>query len=120
MAAKETGRKSASGSSMSEYDMEVESRLQALEARPATPLAVGGAALDKLNEFERRVNRWQESLDNKFDVADEKLKNWEGFDGDAFGRLDNIERKLNIMVTAFKKGPGMAYVPKNQQHLLDF
>ena len=118
--AKGTAGKSASGASMSQYDMEVESRLQALEARPVTPLAVGGAALDRLAEFERRVNNWQESLDIKFDVADAKLKEWDGFDGDAFARLDNIERKLNIMVAAFKQGPGMHYVPKNEQHLLDF
>ena len=118
--AKGTAGKSASGASMSQYDMEVESRLQALEARPDTPLAVGGAALDRLAQFERRVNNWQESLDIKFDVADAKLKEWDGFDGDAFARLDNIETKLNLMVAAFKQGPGMKYVPKNQQHLLDF
>ena len=123
---KSTGKagKSASGASMSKYDVEVEARLQALEAQAHekcdTPLAVGGAALDRLAQFERKVNLWQESLDDKFDIADAKLKDWEGFDGDAFGRLDNIERKLNIMVAAFKQGPGMHYVPKNEQHLLDF
>tara|TARA_R100001082_G_scaffold41199_1_gene21880 strand:- start:453 stop:827 length:375 start_codon:yes stop_codon:yes gene_type:complete len=124
MAYKSTGKagKSASGASMSKYDVEVEERLQALEEKASntSPLAVGGAALDKLNQFEKRVNNWQESLDNKFDVADAKLKEWDGFDGDAFARLDNIETKLNLMVAAFKQGPGMKYVPKNQQHLLDF
>ena len=70
--------------------------------------------------LQKRVNNWQESLDNKFDVADAKLKEWDGFDGDAFGRLDNIERKVNIMVAAFKQGPGYNYVPKSERHLLDF
>ena len=120
MAFKGTAGKSVSGASMSKYDVEVEARLQALEAKPNTPLAAGGAALDKLNQFEKKVNLWQESLDAKFDIADAKQKDWEGFDGDAFARLDNIERKLNIMVAAFKQGPGMHYVPKNEQHLLDF
>ena len=124
MAYKSTGKagKSASGASMSKYDVEVEERLQALEEKASntSPLAVGGAALDKLNQFEKRVNNWQESLDNKFDVADAKLKEWDGFDGDAFARLDNIETKLNLMVAAIKQGPGIKYVPKNQQHLLDF
>ena len=105
---------------MSKYDVEVEKRLQALEARPDTPLAAGGAALDKLNQFEKKVNLWQESLDAKFDIADAKQKDWEGFDGDAFARLDKIEEKLNVIVEAIKKNNNTwSYVDDRKKYIFD-
>lgn len=42
MASKGTAAKSASGASMSKYDVEVEGRLQALEAKAHTPCTGGG------------------------------------------------------------------------------
>ena len=121
MAFKGTAGKSVSGASMSKYDVEVESRLQALEAKPNTPLEAGGAALDKLNQFEKKVNLWQESLDAKFDIADAKVKNWEGFDGDAFARLDKIEEKLNVIVEAIKKNNNTwSYVDDRKKYIFDY
>ena len=120
MAFKGTAGKSASGASMSKYDVEVEQRLQALEAKPDTPLAVGGAALDKLNQFEKKVNLWEQSLDSKLAVADEKQKSWEGFDGDAFARLDKIEEKLNVIVEAIKKNNNTwSYVDDRKKYIFD-
>ena len=120
MAFKGTAGKSVSGASMSKYDVEVEARLQALEAKPNTPLKAGGAALDKLNQFEKKVNLWQESLDAKFDIADAKVKNWEGFDEDAFARLDKIEEKLDVIVEAIKKNNNTwSYVDDRKKHIFD-
>ena len=45
MAAKGTAGKSASGASMSKYDMEVEERLQALEAQSHSKCDGGGSAV---------------------------------------------------------------------------
>ena len=49
MSTKGTAAKSASGASMSKYDVEVEARLKALEAKASTPApAAGDEKLDKL------------------------------------------------------------------------
>jgi len=44
MAAKGTAARSASGAAMSKYDVEVEKRLQALEAKAHTPCGGGSAS----------------------------------------------------------------------------
>jgi|TARA_A100001201_G_scaffold44542_2_gene45513 hypothetical protein len=44
MAAKGSAARSASGAAMSKYDVEVEKRLQALEAKAHTPCKGGGSA----------------------------------------------------------------------------
>jgi len=44
MAAKGSAARSASGAAMSKYDVEVEKRLQALEAKAHTPCGGGGNA----------------------------------------------------------------------------
>ena len=56
MAYKSTGTagKSASGASMSKYDVEVEARLKALESK-ADPV-VGGSAFDQLNKLEAKLS----------------------------------------------------------------
>ena len=48
MANKGTAAKAASGASMSKYDVEVEARLQALEAKAHTPCGGGNADISAL------------------------------------------------------------------------
>ena len=63
MASKGTAAKSSSGASMSQYDVEVEQRLQALEAQAHTPCGGGSnderiAALEaRLDDLEARLSR---------------------------------------------------------------
>tara|TARA_R100000353_G_scaffold52966_1_gene42347 strand:+ start:1526 stop:1744 length:219 start_codon:yes stop_codon:yes gene_type:complete len=65
MAAKGKASKSATGASMSKYDVEVEARLQALEtavaslqsAAPAAPAVATGDDHDKLVEVEAALNK---------------------------------------------------------------
>ena len=52
MSIKGTAAKSANGASMSKYDVEVESRLQALEAKANAPVSTGGDT----SELEAKVN----------------------------------------------------------------
>ena len=49
MSTKGTAGKSASGAAMSKYDVEVEARLKALEAKASTPSPAAGD--EKLNEL---------------------------------------------------------------------
>ena len=62
MAAKGKASKSATGASMSKYDVEVEARLQALEAavaslQSAAPAVATGDDHDKLVEVEAALNK---------------------------------------------------------------
>jgi len=62
MSTKGTAAKSASGAAMSKYDVEVEARLQALEAKAAAPAALGGDT----SELEEKLNRVIGLLKSKF------------------------------------------------------
>jgi hypothetical protein len=55
MASKGTAAKSSSGASMSQYDVEVEARLQALEEKAHTPCG-GGSDAGKIAELEAKVD----------------------------------------------------------------
>ena len=63
MAAKGTAGKSASGASMSKYDMEVEERLQALEKAVAALQSSGGGA-------DPRVDKIIAHMSQREDVSD--------------------------------------------------
>ena len=52
MSIKGTAAKSASGAAMSKYDVEVESRLKALEAKANAPVSIGGDT----SELEAKVD----------------------------------------------------------------
>ena len=52
MSIKGTAAKSANGASMSKYDVEVEARLQALEAKANAPVSTGGDT----SELEAKVD----------------------------------------------------------------
>jgi broad specificity phosphatase PhoE len=54
--------KSDSGATMSQYDQEVEKRLQALEAKAHTPCGGGGASDERLAALEARVEQVVECL----------------------------------------------------------
>ena len=54
--------RSATGAAMSKYDVEVEARLQALEAKAAAPAASGGDT----SELEEKLNRVIGLLKSKF------------------------------------------------------
>ena len=64
MAAKGTAGKSASGASMSKYDMEVEERLQALEKAVAALQSSGGGGVDP------RVDKIIAHMSKREDVSD--------------------------------------------------
>ena len=64
MAAKGTAGKSASGASMSKYDMEVEERLQALEKAVAALQSSGGGGADP------RVDKIIAHMSQREDVSD--------------------------------------------------
>ena len=68
MAAKGTAAKSASGASMSKYDMEVEKRLQALEveAHPKCHHDTGEVDTDRLSVLEARFDDLLAHLKNHF------------------------------------------------------
>ena len=77
MAAKGTARKSESGASMSRYDVEVDARLKALEAKAHSKCDGGGA---KLNA--------------------EGLPPLASHKEEAYKRLDAIEARLEALVSA--------------------
>ena len=56
MATKGTAAKSTSGAAMSQYDVEVEARLQALESQAHTPCGGAGADGDRLAALEAKVD----------------------------------------------------------------
>jgi hypothetical protein len=55
MAAKGSAAKSATGASMSKYDVEVEARLRSLEAKAHTPCG-GGSAEERVAALEAKVD----------------------------------------------------------------
>jgi hypothetical protein len=58
MAAKGSAARSASGAAMSKYDVEVESRLKALEAKAHTPCGGGGAVDGDLAAKVQEMYNW--------------------------------------------------------------
>ena len=72
MAAKGTAAKSASGASMSKYDMEVEKRLQALEieAHPKCHHDTEEVDTDRLSVLEAKVNKIISHLSKKENIDD--------------------------------------------------
>ena len=56
MATRGTTPKSATGASMSKYDVEVEARLKALEAKASTPSAASGGDAERIAELEAKVD----------------------------------------------------------------
>ena len=72
MAAKGTAAKSASGASMSKYDMEVEKRLQALEieAHPKCHHDTEEVDTDRLSVLEEKVNKIISHLARKENIDD--------------------------------------------------
>ena len=78
---KGTASKSASGASMSQYDTEVEGRLQALESKAANPpqqQAIGGATLDRLEAVEQQVAQLVSILNSVPQVTDHAPKSADG------------------------------------------
>ena len=69
MATKGTAAKSASGASMSKYDVEVEGRLQALEAKAHAKCDGGGGAdAGRLAALEKRVEELAEKIAYKLGI----------------------------------------------------
>ncbi len=62
MSTKGTAGKSATGAAMSKYDVEVEARLQALEAKSNTPAPAAGG---DTSELEAKVNAIISALKSK-------------------------------------------------------
>tara|TARA_B100001287_G_C22502900_1_gene444514 strand:+ start:302 stop:505 length:204 start_codon:yes stop_codon:yes gene_type:complete len=67
MATKGTAAKSASGAAMSKYDVEVEGRLQALEAK-AHEKCGSGADADRIAALEKRVEELTEKIAYKLGI----------------------------------------------------
>ena len=59
---KSTQATSETGAYMSQYDQEVEQRLQALEAQAHTPCSGGGASEERIAELEARLEQAIECL----------------------------------------------------------
>ena len=73
--------KSTSGASMSQYDTEVEGRLQALESKASNtpqPQAIGGATLDRLEALEQQVTQLVSILNSVPQVTDHAPKSADG------------------------------------------
>ena len=69
MATQGTAAKSASGASMSKYDVEVEGRLQALEAKAHEKCGGGGSAdADRIAALEKRVEELAEKIAYKLGI----------------------------------------------------
>ena len=102
MAFKGTAGKSASGASMSKYDVEVESRLQALEAQ-AHPTPTGktqNKVDDRLAALEKAVKELQSHThDGGGDASQfQDLKKAIFENGISPERFEEVERKLNKLV----------------------
>ena len=65
MATKGTAAKSASGASMSKYDVEVEARLQALEAQAHAKCDGGGGVSAELAAKIEELYSWYQSVKKK-------------------------------------------------------
>ena len=70
MAAKGTAAKSASGASMSKYDVEVEKRLQALEAQTHPDRGSDDGGTDRVSVLEAKVNKIISHLAKKENIDD--------------------------------------------------
>tara|TARA_A100001201_G_scaffold16283_1_gene19320 strand:- start:88 stop:297 length:210 start_codon:yes stop_codon:yes gene_type:complete len=69
MATKGTAAKSASGAAMSKYDVEVEGRLKALEAKAHEKCGGGGGAdADRIAALEKRVEELAEKIAYKLGI----------------------------------------------------
>jgi hypothetical protein len=69
MSTKGTAAKSASGAAMSKYDVEVEGRLQALEAKAHDKCDGGGGAdADRIAALEKRVEELAEKIAYKLGI----------------------------------------------------
>ena len=60
MSTKGTAAKSASGAAMSKYDVEVESRLKALEAKANAPVSASGDTSELSAKLEEVYNWYQQ------------------------------------------------------------
>ena len=65
MAAKGSAAKSASGASMSKYDVEVEKRLQALESKAHTKCGGGDGVSAELAEKIEELYTWYQAVKKK-------------------------------------------------------
>jgi len=75
MAYKGTAAKSSSGAAMSKYDVEVEARLQALEAKAHTPCGGGGGVSEeRIAALEARIEEVVEALKRAAPGATRKMK----------------------------------------------
>ena len=102
MAYKSTGTaaKSASGASMSKYDVEVEARLKALESKAPV---VGGAAFDQLAKLDDKIVAWEGALDAKLADVSTKVSA-----DDAVGlsaRVDALEETLDSIIDLLNTVP---------------
>ena len=70
MAAKGTAAKSASGASMSKYDVEVEKRLQALEAQAHPDRGSDDGGTDRVSVLEAKVENLIAKYKNHFGDLD--------------------------------------------------
>jgi len=69
MSTKGTAAKSSSGAAMSKYDVEVEARLQALEAKAHDKCGGGGGAdADRIAALEKRVEELAEKIAYKLGI----------------------------------------------------
>ena len=68
MATKGTAAKSATGAAMSKYDVEVEGRLKALEAKAHEKCGGGGADADRISALEKRVEELAEKIAYKLGI----------------------------------------------------
>ena len=68
MATKGTAAKSASGAAMSQYDVEVEARLKALEAKAHTPCNGGGGDADRIAALEAKVDALIKQINKKIKI----------------------------------------------------
>jgi hypothetical protein len=75
MATKGTAAKSSSGAAMSKYDVEVETRLQALEEKAHTPCGGGGGVSEeRIAALEARIEEVVEALKRAAPGATRKMK----------------------------------------------